>query len=65
MFMGLKHFRNILIPPIETSSVKNVNVDTVFHTITNMCIGCHRDVQKPLAYGEASNLVEQRNLQIK
>ncbi|KAF1756687.1 hypothetical protein GCK72_013141 [Caenorhabditis remanei] len=67
LFLTTKELKHVLcnLPPVETSSVKNVNVEYLFGTMALLCLRSQKLVKKPLGYQEASLFVEQRNLHVK
>lgn len=68
LFLATKELKHVLcnLSPVETSSVKNVNVEYLFGCLAMLCLRSQKLVKKPpLAYHEASLFVEQRNLHVK
>ncbi|CAO4372767.1 unnamed protein product [Caenorhabditis nigoni] len=67
LFMGTKELKHVLcnLSPVETSAVKNVNVEYLFGTMGLLCLRNQKLVKKALVYQEASLFVEQRNLHVK
>ncbi|ULT93674.1 hypothetical protein L3Y34_003280 [Caenorhabditis briggsae] len=67
LFMGTKELKHVLcnLSPVETSAVKNVNVEYLFGTMGFLCLRNQKLVKKALGYQEASLFVEQRNLHVK
>uniref|UniRef100_A0A1I7UA24 Cytoplasmic tRNA 2-thiolation protein 2 n=1 Tax=Caenorhabditis tropicalis TaxID=1561998 RepID=A0A1I7UA24_9PELO len=67
LFSGTKELKHVLscLSPVETSSVKNVNVDYLFGSLSFLCLRSQKLMKKPLGYQEASLYVEQRNLHVK
>ncbi|CAI2352407.1 unnamed protein product [Caenorhabditis sp. 36 PRJEB53466] len=63
LFLSTKGLRHVHMPPIETSSVENVNVDILFRSLCELCLGsCFTH---HFNYHKASSLVQQQNLRVK
>ncbi|CAB3409630.1 unnamed protein product [Caenorhabditis bovis] len=64
--LSRKELKNVHLPPIEVSAVRDVNIEDVFHAIAQLCTPrTYKHKRKPLPFYEAILAVEQRNVTIK